>query len=132
MGFITASEIANGLNLSKFGILGNVMGNFIMQTTRISELNEIYDQYAHLEGLKFIDAVLLHLGVEFEIPEKDLKRIPKTGPFVTISNHPLGAVDGLILIKLFLERRPDFKVVANFLLHRLTAFKALHYASKSF
>jgi len=103
MGFITASEIANGLNLSKFGILGNVMGNFIMQTTRISELNDIYDEYAHLEGLEFIDAVLLHLDVEFEIPEKDLKRIPKTGPFVTISNHPLGAVDGLILIKLFLE-----------------------------
>ena len=123
MGFITASEIANGLNLSKFGILGNVMGNFIMQTTRISELNEIYDQYAHLEGLKFIDAVLLHLDVEFEIPEKDLKRIPKTGPFVTISNHPLGAVDGLILIKLFLEHRPDFKVVANFLLHRLPPLK---------
>ncbi|MBZ9777661.1 lysophospholipid acyltransferase family protein [Psychroflexus sp. CAK8W] len=119
MGFITATEIANGLNLSKFGILGNVMGSFIMQTTRISELNEIYDQYAHLEGVEFINAVLLHLDVHFEIPEKDLKRIPKTGPFVTISNHPLGAIDGLILLKLLLEQRPDYKVVANFLLHRL-------------
>ncbi|MFD0931551.1 GNAT family N-acyltransferase [Psychroflexus salinarum] len=123
MGFITASEIANGLNLSKFGILGNVMGSFIMQTTRISELNEIYDQYAHLEGVEFIDAVLLHLDVQFEIPEKDLKRIPKTGPFVTVSNHPLGAIDGLILLKLFLEQRPDYKVVANFLLHRLEPLK---------
>lgn len=123
MGFITATEIATGLNLSKFGILGNVMGSFIMQTTRISELNEIYDQYAHLEGVEFINAVLLHLDVHFEIPEKDLKRIPKTGPFVTISNHPLGAIDGLILLKLFLEQRPDYKVVANFLLHRLVPLK---------
>jgi putative hemolysin len=123
MGFITAAEIASGLNLSKFGILGNVMGSFIMQTTRISELNEIYDQYAHLEGVEFIDAVLLHLDVQFEIPEKDLKRIPKTGPFVTVSNHPLGAIDGLILLKLFLEQRPDYKVVANFLLHRLEPLK---------
>ena len=123
MGFITAAEIANGLNLSKFGILGNVMGSFIMQTTRISELNEIYEQYAHLEGLEFINAVLLHLDVHFEIPEKDLKRIPKSGPFVTVSNHPLGAVDGLILLKLLIEQRPDYKVVANFLLHRLEPLK---------
>jgi putative hemolysin len=123
MGFITSAEIAKGLNLSKFGILGNVMGSFIMQTTRISELNEIYDQYAHLEGLEFINAVLLHLDVMFEIPEKDLHRIPKTGPFVTVSNHPLGAVDGLILLKLLLEQRPDYKVVANFLLHRLVPLK---------
>ncbi|SDG38395.1 GNAT family N-acyltransferase [Psychroflexus sediminis] len=123
MGFITATEIASGLNLSRFGILGNVMGSFIMQTTRISELNEIYDQYAHLEGVEFINAVLLHLDVHFEIPEKDLKRIPKMGPFVTISNHPLGAVDGLILLKLLLEQRPDYKVVANFLLHRLEPLK---------
>ncbi|MBZ9627275.1 lysophospholipid acyltransferase family protein [Psychroflexus sp. CAK1W] len=123
MGFVTAAEIAKGLNLSKFGVLGNVMGSFIMQTTRISELNGIYDQYAHLEGLEFINAVLLHLDVQFEIPEKDLKRIPKTGPFVTISNHPLGAIDGLILLKLLLEQRPDYKVVANFLLHRLVPLK---------
>ncbi|MBZ9787269.1 lysophospholipid acyltransferase family protein [Psychroflexus sp. CAK57W] len=123
MGFVTAAEIAKGLNLSKFGVLGNVLGSFIMQTTRISELNGIYDQYAHLEGLEFINAVLLHLDVQFEIPEKDLKRIPKTGPFVTISNHPLGAIDGLILLKLLLEQRPDYKVVANFLLHRLVPLK---------
>jgi len=123
MGFITATEIASGLNLSKFGILGNVMGSFIMQTTRISELNEIYDQYAHLEGVEFINAVLLHLDVHFEIPEKDLKRLPKSGPFITVSNHPLGAIDGLILLKLLIEQRPDYKVVANFLLHRLVPLK---------
>ena len=123
MGFITAAEIAKGLNLSKFGILGNVMGNFIMQTTRISELNAIYDQYVHLQGIEFIDAVLLHLEVQFEIPEKDVKRIPKTGPFVTVSNHPLGAIDGLILLKLMLEQRPDYRVVANFLLHHLLPLK---------
>lgn len=123
MSFITAKEIAKGLNLSKFGVLGNLMGQFIMQATRISDLNKIYDQYSHLEGVEFIDAILLDLGVEFEIPEKDFRRIPKEGPFVTVSNHPLGAVDGLILLKLLLESRPDYKVVANFLLHKLLPLK---------
>ncbi|NBC57318.1 MAG: GNAT family N-acetyltransferase, partial [Bacteroidetes bacterium] len=69
--------------------------------------------------LDFIDAALIELGVSFEIPEKDLKRIPKDGAFISISNHPLGGIDGLILLKLMLEAREDYKVIANFLLQRL-------------
>ena len=61
--------------------------------------------------------------INFEIPEEDLKRIPKTGPFITISNHPLGGIDGILLLKLLLERRPDFKIIANFLLHRIEPLK---------
>lgn len=123
MGFVTAADISKGLNLSKFGMLGSAMGHIIMQTTRLAELNTIYDKYLHLEGVEFINAILLHLDVQFEVPEKDLKRIPKTGPFLTVSNHPLGALDGLILIKLMLEARPDYKIMANFLLHQLVPLK---------
>src|SRR5690606_17602838 len=72
-----------------------------------------------LEGLDFINALLEEFEVDFEIPEEDLKRIPKNGAFITISNHPLGGVDGILLLKLLLEKREDYKVIANFLLHRI-------------
>ncbi len=61
--------------------------------------------------------------IRFEIPEEDLKRIPKNGAFITISNHPLGGIDGILLLKLLLEHRPDFKIIANFLLHRIEPLK---------
>lgn len=119
MSIVTPNELASATGLKKFGMLGKATTKAIMQLTKINHVNKLYNKYAHLEGIAFIDAILLDLGVQFEIPEKDLKRIPATGPFVTVSNHPLGGVDGLILLKILLLTRPDFKVIANFLLHRI-------------
>ncbi|MAN28393.1 MULTISPECIES: GNAT family N-acyltransferase [Mesonia] len=119
MGFVSAKEVAKGLNIEKFGFLGTAFGAALMQLTKLSHFNKVYEDRKHLSGTQFIDSILNYLEVDFEIPEKDLKRIPKTGPFIAISNHPLGAIDGMILMKILIEKRPDFKIIANFLLHRL-------------
>ncbi|MDR6300037.1 lysophospholipid acyltransferase family protein [Mesonia maritima] len=119
MGFVTAREVAKGLNLEKFGFLGTAFGAALMQITKLSHFNKVYDDRKHLDGPEFLDSILDYLEVNYEIPEKDLKRIPKNGAFITISNHPLGAIDGMLLMKILIEKRPDFKVIANFLLHRL-------------
>jgi 1-acyl-sn-glycerol-3-phosphate acyltransferase len=39
--------------------------------------------------------------------------VPKDGAYITISNHPLGGIDGVLLLKLMLEKA--FKIIANFL-----------------
>ncbi|WP_121667348.1 GNAT family N-acyltransferase [Mesonia aquimarina] len=123
MGFVTAREVAKGLNLEKFGFLGTAFGAALMQVTKLSHFNKVYEERRHLSGPEFLDSILDYLEVNYEIPEKDLKRIPKTGPFITISNHPLGAIDGMLLMKILIEKRPDYKVIANFLLHRLDPLK---------
>lgn len=123
MGIINAKEVAKGLQLDKFGFLGTALGAFIIKITRLSDLNGIYEKNKNLHGTAFLDGVIEDLGIEFEIPEKDLKRIPKSGAFITVSNHPLGGIDGVILLKLLLEGRPDYKIIANFLLHRLVPLK---------
>ena len=45
--------------------------------------------------------------------------MPKQGCYITISNHPLGGIDGVLLLKLLLHHRSDFKIIANFLLNRI-------------
>lgn len=45
--------------------------------------------------------------------------MPKDGAYITVSNHPLGGVDGILLLKLMIEQRSDFKIIANFLLHKI-------------
>ncbi len=35
----------------------------------------------------------------------------------------MGGIDGILLLKLVLERRPDYKIIANFLLHRIEPLK---------
>ncbi len=123
MGIVSAKEVANVMNLRKFGFLGTGIGWLILKTTKLSRINKEYDKRKNLKGTDFIDSILNEFEIDFEIPEKDLKRIPKEGPFITISNHPLGGIDGMILMKLVLQSRPDYKVVANFLLQRLDPLK---------
>lgn len=123
MGLVNAKEIAKAIKVDKFGFLGTFMGWSLMKVLNISTLNKIYDRNKHLSDLDFINALLEEFEVRYEIPEEDLKRIPKTGAFITISNHPLGGIDGILLLKILLDHRPDFKIIANFLLHRIEPLK---------
>lgn len=123
MGLVTAKEVAKAINTEKYGVFGTFSGWLLMKVLKISTLNEIYDKNKHLEDLEFLNAILDDLEIKFEIPEEDLKRLPKDGAYITISNHPLGGIDGVLLLKLMLEREPNFKIIANFLLHRIEPLK---------
>lgn len=119
MGLVTAKEVAKAINLDRYGILGTFMGWMLIRITRISTINRFYDSHKHLPAQEFLEAILKHYRIRFEIPEEDFKRLPKEGPYITISNHPLGGIDGVLLLKLLLSQREDYKIIANFLLHRV-------------
>ncbi len=119
MALVTSKEISKVIGIQKLGFLGTFVGWVILRVLRISKLNKIYNQNKQKKDLDFLNAVLKDCEVEFEIPEEDLKRIPKEGAFITISNHPLGGVDGVLLLKLLTEKRADYKIIANFLLHKI-------------
>lgn len=123
MGIVTAKEVAKVMNLDNLGPLGTFIGWGVLRTTRLSVINKEYEKRKNLPGDAFVSSILKTFDIDYEIPEKDFKRIPKTGPFITISNHPLGGIDGMILMKILFEQRKDFKVIANFLLHRLDPLK---------
>ncbi|WP_159949071.1 GNAT family N-acyltransferase [Polaribacter septentrionalilitoris] len=123
MALVTSKEIAQVIGLQKLGFLGTFIGWLLLRVLRISALNRIYNKNKNKSDLDFLNGVLDDCEIKFEIPEEDLKRIPKEGPFITISNHPLGGVDGILLLKLLLEKRADYKIIANFLLHRIEPLK---------
>ncbi|PQJ16023.1 GNAT family N-acyltransferase [Aureicoccus marinus] len=123
MGLVTAKEVAQAIRLDRYGVLGTFVGWLLMRATRISTMNRFYDKHQHLSAPEFLDAILKHYEIQFDIPEADLKRIPKQGPFITISNHPLGGIDGVLLLKLLLSQHTDYKIIANFLLHRIAPLK---------
>lgn len=123
MGLVTAKEVSNAISLNKYGFLGIFVGWLLMKVLKISTLNKIYNRNKHLTELEFLNGILDEFQIKFEIPEKDLKRLPKDGAYITVSNHPLGGIDGILLLKLMLEQRDDFKIIANFLLHRIEPMK---------
>ena len=122
-GLVTAKEVAKAIQLDKYGFIGTLIGWAFMKVLKISTLNRFYKNNKHLSGVDFLDRILDEFQIKFEIPEEDLKRLPKDGAYITVSNHPLGGIDGILLLKLMLERRSDFKIIANFLLHRIEPMK---------
>ncbi len=123
MGLVTAKEIAKAINLDTYGILGTFLAWFLMKVTRISSINKYYDTIKHLDGADYAAAILKHYEIDYEIPEEDFRRLPKEGAYITISNHPLGGIDGILLFKLMVQKRPDYKIMANFLLQRMVPFE---------
>lgn len=114
---VAKQDLIQAANLDKIGL--SWMAKTIMNITKLSDLNELYARHMHRSGIEFIDSVFEELEIDFNYFEDELSRIPKEGPFITVSNHPLGGIDGLLLLKLVSMVRPDFKVMANFLLKRI-------------
>lgn len=121
MGLVDKRDIAKVAHLEKVGM--SVLAKPIMDILRISDVNEVYAKFEELRGLAFIDAVLDEYRVSFDYFPEELRRIPKEGPFIAVANHPLGGIDGILLIKLISQIRPDFKVMANFLLQKIEPLK---------
>lgn len=107
-------------NVSVFrGPVGNGLASGLMNMLSIDRVNALYDRNSSLTGQAFTSAVLQDLGVNYEVRNsEELSRLPD-GPFITISNHPYGSIDGVMLVDMFARIRPDFKVMVNRLLGRI-------------
>src|SRR5687768_9918110 len=117
MEVISKHELNSALPQHKLGF--GFITPFLMRTLRLNELNQLYRETYDLQGIPFIDAVLKNLGITFNVEPKDLKNIPAKGGFIMVANHPYGGLDGLLMLRLLLAARPDFKVMANQLLMKL-------------
>jgi putative hemolysin len=64
----------------------------------------------------FHEKLLEALRIRYHISPEDLARIPPEGPVVVTSNHPFGAIEGIILASILRSVRSDVKLMANSLL----------------
>lgn len=95
------------------------MSKFLMSILKINSINRIYDAVKDKKNQDFFDSVLEKVGIKVSFHEEDIKRIPLSGPFIIISNHPLGGLDGIIMTKYLSYVRQDFKIIGNFLLKKV-------------
>ncbi|MCK6618223.1 MAG: lysophospholipid acyltransferase family protein [Cyclobacteriaceae bacterium] len=101
------------------GIRNKLVAGGLMQFAGLHDLNKLYEALYDYKGIDFTRAYFRKRNIKLEIDENELARIPKKGAFITISNHPYGGIDGLALIELIARKRPDYKVLANFLLKKI-------------
>ncbi|MBC7915820.1 MAG: lysophospholipid acyltransferase family protein, partial [Pyrinomonadaceae bacterium] len=120
-GIISKEEIIKATQIGRFPL--PALAGFIMEVMKITDLNEAFVQIKHLEGIDFINKVLEVLDITIEFDTDDLKNIPTNGGFIALANHPYGGIEGLVLLKILYESRPDVKLMANFLLKKIPGIR---------
>ncbi|MGQ1935967.1 GNAT family N-acetyltransferase, partial [Ornithobacterium rhinotracheale] len=119
MSLVSVKDIAQVSGLQKFGFAGKPFAFLVHRILNLNKLNSIYEANKSLDSPEFESHLLKDLAITYEVQDEELARIPKEGPFVVVSNHPLGGLDGIIMLKILSEIRPDFKIIANFLLQKI-------------
>lgn len=74
------------------------------------------EQFPHLRGMEFVEQVLESFRFTYTVTDRERENIPVSGRVMIIANHPIGTMDGLSLLKLVHDCRPDVRIVANDLL----------------
>ena len=90
-----------------------------------NEINSFLDINKDATGFEFIERVLEYFNFGYSISNHDRANIPSSGRVVIIANHPLGALDGLALLKMVGEVRRDVRIVANDVLMNFDPIKNL-------
>lgn len=98
-----------------------LVGRALSKALKIDEVNQLEADVAQFATPDtFFHTTLDLLGCRYEVTEMDRQRIPSKGPVVVVANHPLGGLDGIVLGDLLQQRRSDAKLMANYLLKRVT------------
>ncbi len=80
----------------------------------LDHLHDLYRTASSTDG--FHQNLLTELQVSPYLDERDLARIPRTGPLVVVANHPFGMLEGSLLGTVLPQVRQDYKIMTNQLL----------------
>ena len=79
--------------------------NYLIRIVHQDELNDIILRYQDQEGVEFMESLIRYFDLTLQVHGK----IPESGRYIFVSNHPLGGMDGICLSAL-IGRKYDGKI----------------------
>ena len=127
---VTNSDLKNALGLK--GFFGTCVAGLAYGYLRLGKINRLFDGAADYQGREFADHLLQNMNITIDVSPEQLENIPKEGGFIVVSNHPFGGIEGVMLLSAIAKVRPDFKVMANFILSHIPNLKECFFAVNPF
>lgn len=97
--------------------------NRLLHWLSVDKVNDVHDRYCDNPGPEFSRNLLKDFDINLRVDGREVLDSLPDGAFITVSNHPFGALDGISLIALMGTLRPDFKVMVNMVLNRISAMR---------
>jgi putative hemolysin len=85
--------------------------NYLKRIVHQDEINKFLINCGHLRDSELIAAFLKNFEIKFKVAGSE--KIPKSGRFIFVSNHPLGGLDGLVFIYELSKHFPNIKFPVN-------------------
>ena len=126
---ITSDDLVRYLNWSP---ITKPFAALVLRILGFRKVDRLYTPSADLQNREFTQDMLRHYNITIDIDENELKMIPKDGPFMVVCNHPFGAIEGIILYDVISRVRPDFKIMANFILSYIPNLKEVFFSVNPF
>lgn len=95
----------------------------LMKMLKMDGVNNLHLHNYRTPGVEFTSGLLKELDITLRVDNEDVLRNMGNKPFITVSNHPFGALDGIALINIVGKYYPDFKVMVNMILNHITAMR---------
>ncbi len=127
---VTISDLKNALGLK--GFFGTCAAGMAYGALRLGKINRLYDGAADYQGREFADHLLENMNITIDVSPEQLESIPKEGGFIMVSNHPFGGIEGVMLLSAIAKVRPDFKLMANFILSHIPNLKECFFSVNPF
>ena len=127
---VTTSDLKKALGLK--GVFGSCVAGMAYGFLRLGKINRLFDGAADYQGREFADHLLENMNITIDVSAEQLENIPKEGGFVLVANHPFGGIEGVMLLSAIAKMRPDFKVMANFILSHIPNLKECFFAVNPF
>lgn len=121
--FIDVEGVIREKNPRLAKMLPRFVVNYIKKKLHQDHINKGIEMYSEAYEHEFNEAALNYMGAK--VSWEGLENVPREGGVIIASNHPLGGLDGLALIKAISNVRLDVRFLVNDILLKLVNFKRL-------
>lgn len=118
--FIDVEKVLRGKSPALAEVLPGFVLRWLKRTIHEDEINDFLQRSGHLYNLDFVRACMHEMGARTQV--LGLENVPPTGGCIVAANHPLGGLDGIGLMDVVGQRRPDIRFFVNDLLLHLANF----------